>query len=64
MNPALDREMMQRALRLAERGLHTTTPNPRVGCVVAKGNTVVGRGLAREGRRTARRNQCPFERQC
>ena len=44
MNPALDREMMQRALRLAEKGLHTTTPNPRVGCVVAKGNTVVGEG--------------------
>lgn len=35
---------MRRALSLAERGLYTTTPNPRVGCVVAKGEAVVGEG--------------------
>lgn len=29
-----DREWMQLALQLAERGLNTTTPNPRVGCVL------------------------------
>jgi len=36
--------MMQRALALAEKGLYTTTPNPRVGCVVTRGDTVVGEG--------------------
>jgi len=41
---ALDHAMMRRALDLAERGLFTTTPNPRVGCVVAHGQDVVGAG--------------------
>jgi len=36
--------MMRRALALAEMGLFTTTPNPRVGCVIAKGERVVGEG--------------------
>jgi len=31
MIAAMDRDMMTRALVLAERGLFTTTPNPRVG---------------------------------
>jgi diaminohydroxyphosphoribosylaminopyrimidine deaminase/5-amino-6-(5-phosphoribosylamino)uracil reductase len=35
---------MARALRLAERGLFTTQPNPRVGCVIARGETVLGEG--------------------
>ena len=35
---------MQRALRLAERGLYTTDPNPRVGCVIVRDNTIVGEG--------------------
>lgn len=35
---------MRRALALAERGLYTTTPNPRVGCVIAQGERVVGEG--------------------
>lgn len=35
---------MAQALRLAERGLFTTTPNPRVGCVVVKDGRVVGEG--------------------
>ena len=35
---------MAQALRLAERGLYTTTPNPRVGCVIVKGCKVVGEG--------------------
>ncbi len=38
---------MAEALRLAERGLQTTDPNPRVGCVVAAGGRVVGRGWHR-----------------
>ena len=33
--------MMARALILAERGLYTTAPNPRVGCVIAKGDEVL-----------------------
>ena len=36
--------MMARALRLAERGLFTTQPNPRVGCVIAQGGEIVGEG--------------------
>ncbi|HKT27938.1 bifunctional diaminohydroxyphosphoribosylaminopyrimidine deaminase/5-amino-6-(5-phosphoribosylamino)uracil reductase RibD [Dyella sp.] len=35
---------MAQALRLAERGLYTTQPNPRVGCVIAHGERVVGQG--------------------
>ena len=35
---------MAQALRLAERGLYSTTPNPRVGCVIVKGGEVVGEG--------------------
>ena len=35
---------MARALELARRGLYTTTPNPRVGCVIVRDGTVVGEG--------------------
>lgn len=35
---------MARALALAERGLCTTTPNPRVGCVIVKDGEVIGEG--------------------
>ena len=35
---------MRRALALAEKGLFTTTPNPRVGCVITRGESVVGEG--------------------
>ena len=35
---------MARALELAERGLCTTTPNPRVGCVIVRDGEVVGEG--------------------
>ncbi len=35
---------MAHALHLAERGLYTTNPNPRVGCVIAHGDRVVGEG--------------------
>jgi diaminohydroxyphosphoribosylaminopyrimidine deaminase/5-amino-6-(5-phosphoribosylamino)uracil reductase len=41
---APDIEFMQRALRLAARGLYTTQPNPRVGCVIVKDGAVVGEG--------------------
>jgi diaminohydroxyphosphoribosylaminopyrimidine deaminase/5-amino-6-(5-phosphoribosylamino)uracil reductase len=39
-----DRAAMQRALELAARGLETTDPNPRVGCVIARGQEVIGEG--------------------
>ncbi|MCF8192459.1 MAG: bifunctional diaminohydroxyphosphoribosylaminopyrimidine deaminase/5-amino-6-(5-phosphoribosylamino)uracil reductase RibD [Burkholderiales bacterium] len=39
-----DHRYMAQALRLAARGLFTTTPNPRVGCVLVKGGEVVGEG--------------------
>jgi len=39
-----DRQYMARALELAVRGLNTTTPNPRVGCVLVKDGAVVGEG--------------------
>ncbi|WP_242479136.1 bifunctional diaminohydroxyphosphoribosylaminopyrimidine deaminase/5-amino-6-(5-phosphoribosylamino)uracil reductase RibD [Lamprobacter modestohalophilus] len=39
--------LMARAIRLAERGLYTTDPNPRVGCVLAKAGQIVGEGWHR-----------------
>lgn len=44
---ALDHLHMAHALRLAEHGLYTTQPNPRVGCVIAHGAEVVGAGWHR-----------------
>jgi diaminohydroxyphosphoribosylaminopyrimidine deaminase/5-amino-6-(5-phosphoribosylamino)uracil reductase len=41
---AFDHAMMRRALALAEGGLYTTTPNPRVGCVVTKEERILGEG--------------------
>lgn len=41
---ASDHEFMARALRLAERGLNSTSPNPRVGCLVVKDGQVVAEG--------------------
>jgi diaminohydroxyphosphoribosylaminopyrimidine deaminase/5-amino-6-(5-phosphoribosylamino)uracil reductase len=35
---------MRRAIELAERGLYTTDPNPRVGCVLVRDGEVVGEG--------------------
>jgi len=39
-----DHAYMVRALQLAERGLFTTHPNPRVGCVIVNGEEVIGEG--------------------
>jgi len=44
MVSAADHGFMAQALRLAERGLLTTTPNPRVGCVIVRDGCVVGEG--------------------
>ncbi len=40
-----DTRFMSEALRLAEQGLYTTDPNPRVGAVVVKDGQIVGRGF-------------------
>jgi diaminohydroxyphosphoribosylaminopyrimidine deaminase / 5-amino-6-(5-phosphoribosylamino)uracil reductase len=39
-----DRTHMARALELAARGLYTTDPNPRVGCVLMRGKETLGEG--------------------
>ncbi len=39
-----DRRAMARALALAERGLETAHPNPRVGCIIAQAEDIVGEG--------------------
>ena len=41
---APDQAHMARALALAARGLYTTDPNPRVGCVVVAEDRVLGEG--------------------
>lgn len=44
MIEAIDREHLWNALRLAERGLYTTAPNPRVGCILVRNGEIVGEG--------------------
>ena len=41
---AFEEAAMRRALALAARGLETADPNPRVGCVIAHGEEIVGEG--------------------
>ena len=42
-----DTRWMARALQLAELGLFTTTPNPRVGCVLVRDGEMIGEGWHR-----------------
>lgn len=44
MFSASDYTYMAQALRLAEKGLYSTSPNPRVGCVLVRDRRVVGSG--------------------
>ncbi len=44
MFSAADHAFMARALQLARKGLFSTSPNPRVGCVVVRDGVVVGEG--------------------
>lgn len=44
MSSAEDSQWMSLALQLAEKGLYTTSPNPRVGCVITKNNRLIGQG--------------------
>src|SRR6185295_2245349 len=41
---ATDAGHMARAIELARRGLFSTDPNPRVGCVIADGERVIAEG--------------------
>lgn len=41
---ASDYQYMSRALLIARRGLYSTDPNPRVGCVIIKDDTVLAEG--------------------
>lgn len=41
----LDYMYMARAIKLAKKGWFTTSPNPRVGCVIVKGDQIVGEGF-------------------
>jgi len=45
---AFDERMMQRAIELAALGRHTTPPNPCVGCIVTRGERIVGEGWHRK----------------
>ena len=42
---SLDHIFMARAIQLAAKGLYTTQPNPRVGCVIVLNNEIVGEGF-------------------
>jgi diaminohydroxyphosphoribosylaminopyrimidine deaminase/5-amino-6-(5-phosphoribosylamino)uracil reductase len=44
---AFDHACMAEAFRQAHQGLHTTDPNPRVGCVIGVDGEVVGKGWHR-----------------
>lgn len=44
MTHAADAGWMARALQLAGRGMNTTSPNPRVGCVLVKAGAIIGEG--------------------
>lgn len=41
----IDRQYMSRALQWAARGLNTTSPNPRVGCLIVHHEQIVGEGF-------------------
>ncbi len=42
-----ERGYMRRALELAEKGMYTARPNPRVGCILVRGGQIVGEGWHR-----------------
>jgi diaminohydroxyphosphoribosylaminopyrimidine deaminase/5-amino-6-(5-phosphoribosylamino)uracil reductase len=57
MSSDVDHRFMARAIQLARKGLYTTHPNPRVGCVLVKQGEVVGEGYHRRaGEPHAERN--------
>ena len=44
MKPLTDGDFMDLAISLAKKGLYSSTPNPRVGCVIVKNSKVIGQG--------------------
>ncbi len=48
MSEERDIHYMRRAIELAQRGLYSTTPNPRVGCVLVREGTVISEGFHRQ----------------
>ena len=36
---------MARAIQLAQKGIYTTHPNPRVGCIIVQNNKILGEGF-------------------
>lgn len=40
-----DQIYMAQAIQLAKKGLYTTSPNPRVGCILVKNDTIIGQGF-------------------
>ena len=40
-----DHQFMALAIKLAKKGHYTTSPNPRVGCVIVKEGQIVGKGF-------------------
>lgn len=42
--PDIDKSWMRQTIDLARRGLWTTTPNPRVGCILVKDEKKIGMG--------------------
>ena len=44
MFTAQDHQFMARALKLAKRGLYSTHPNPRVGCVIVRDGAILTEG--------------------
>ena len=42
-----DKQFMHQALKLAQKGIYTAHPNPRVGCVIVKDDHIVGQGFHR-----------------
>ncbi|MBR3482265.1 MAG: bifunctional diaminohydroxyphosphoribosylaminopyrimidine deaminase/5-amino-6-(5-phosphoribosylamino)uracil reductase RibD [Neisseriaceae bacterium] len=41
---SFDEQMMRQALNLAAKGLYSTSPNPKVGCVIVQNGEIVGQG--------------------
>lgn len=41
---SLDLQFMAQAIQLAKRGYYSTSPNPRVGCVIVKDQQIIAQG--------------------
>ena len=44
MSSEVHQKFMHHALKLAEKGMFSCKPNPRVGCVIVKDNKIIGEG--------------------